>query len=243
MVPRTANPESPTRNFPSDFESPSITEEGQNSPQDRFDGSRSRSNFILSGFKVPAFFVGRMARKSVYQDIQKAFDCVAKLSLMDQEKIYRLRVGRDLVTAYSDDFLRRRTGKEILTSGLSSGCGDFAIAFYSLMKKKGYEASFIESVRLSADALRTRNNGHTGVAIFDEARQAWILTDPTSQEIVQKNWNPDEKIYLDRYWIGFVGELDDYPAHNHEELKNFYGEIFETIPTDVLEEYFSSQSE
>ena len=70
------------------------------------------------------FEVKAAAPISVLNQIQAAFGELSNLKGMPSGRQYELNAGGRKVIGEGDDFLRRRTGSEILDSGLSSGCGD-----------------------------------------------------------------------------------------------------------------------
>ncbi len=175
----------------------------------------------------------------IHDDIKSAFYDVAQLQGMDNDgRIYSLPARGQTLSAVSDDFLRRRSPDEILKSALSSGCGDYAAAFYGLMSKKGYTTLFVDSAQLSVTSLLHRDDGHTGVAVKDQASGHWILSDPTNRKILSENWDAGSKIYsgpAGRFWIGYVGTLEDYPVKSHDELKVFYDRALRSVPPAVWE--------
>lgn len=169
--------------------------------------------------------------------IDQALAETAKLKDMVGDRVYTLAVGGTMVSAKGDDFLRRRNAPEILASGLASGCGDYATAFLSLMEKCGYQANFVDSVQLSTESLETHDIGHAVVAVRDQVAGRWILADPTNHRVISYDWSPTDKTFYGRYWIGYVGPLASYPAHDHASLREFYGRTLKGIPTSVLEDH------
>jgi hypothetical protein len=60
-----------------------------------------------------------------------------------------------------------------------------------------------------------------------------LLADPTNRRIISNDWSLNNKtFYGDRFWIGYCGPLAKYPAHNPEELKEFYSRTLQNIPPD-----------
>lgn len=169
--------------------------------------------------------------------IDQALAETAKLKDMAGNQAYSLSVGGTMVSAKSDDFLRRRNASEILASGLASGCGDYATAFLSLMEKCGYQADFVDSVQISTASLETHDAGHAVVAVRDQVAGRWILADPTNHRVISSDWSPADKTFYGRYWIGYVGPLASYPAHDHASLREFYDRVLKSIPTSVLEDH------
>lgn len=169
----------------------------------------------------------------VVDQIQNAFDELKGLKEMSGDRQYELEAGGGKLLGNGDDFLRRRTGPEILASGLSSGCGDYAIAFVHLMEKRGLQTLFIDSAEVSLSSLKSHFSGHVVVAVRDPANRRWLLADPTNRRIISNDWSLNNKtFYGDRFWIGYCGPLAKYPAHSPEELKGFYSRTLQSIPPD-----------
>lgn len=167
-----------------------------------------------------------------HKAIEEAFARIAAIKSMNNGPIYELPAGGKPMRGKSDDFLRRRTGAEVLASGLSSGCGDYAVAFIHLMEERGFHTMLVDSAEISTPSLRSNFSGHAVVAVRDGPR--WILADPTRRQIISENWSPSDKMFDDRYWIGFRGPLSEYPAHDPESLRQFYKATLKTIPPEVL---------
>jgi hypothetical protein len=179
------------------------------------------------------FTVQSGASVSLADQIQDAFAEVGRLHGMASGRQYELDVGGKKVMGEGDDFLRRRTGAEILASGLSSGCGDYAAAFVDLMARRGFHTLFIDSVEISLNSLESHFSGHAVVAVRDPANARWLLADPTNRRIITNNWVEGEKtFYGDRFWIGYCGPLEQYPAHSPEELKDFYARTLAGVPPE-----------
>ena len=142
-----------------------------------------------------------------------------------------------MVSGKGDDFLRRRNASEIWASGLASGCGDYAIAFLSLMEECGFRANFVDSAQISTQSLETRDSGHAVVAVRDQVAGRWILADPTSHRIISYDWSPADKTFYGNYWIGYIGPLASYPAHDHASLRAFYDRTLQSIPASELEDH------
>lgn len=177
--------------------------------------------------------------RSLESDIQEVFEQVSKIESASPYEEYSFSVGGQIETGMRDDFLRRRTADEIIESGFSTGCGDYAIAFYQFMQNKGYTVQFVDSVQISYRGVLTAYAGHTGVLVFDKTQNRWLFVDPTAQTIVSQNWDLSEPYYKPngengtQYWIGYHGSLEDYPAKNSEDLKRFYQEILDKVPKKV----------
>jgi serine/threonine protein kinase len=175
---------------------------------------------------------------SAAEQIQAAFDEINGLKSMPAGRQYELNIGGRTVMGEGDDFLRRRTGPEILDSGLSSGCGDYAIAFVDLMEQRGFQTLFVDSAEISLSSLKAHFSGHVVVAVRDPANQRWLLADPTNRRIISNDWSPNDKtFYGDRYWIGYCGPLDNYPAHTPDELKDFYAKTLKSVPPDFWNQH------
>jgi len=174
----------------------------------------------------------------VVDQIQNAFDELKGLKEMTGDRQYELEAGGGKLLGNGDDFLRRRTGTEILASGLSSGCGDYAIAFVHLMEKRGLQTLFIDSAEVSLSSLKSHFSGHVVVAVRDPANKRWLLADPTNRRIISNDWSPNDKtFYGNRFWIGYCGPLAKYPAHNPEGLKEFYSRTLQKIPPDFWNQH------
>ena len=183
--------------------------------------------------------ISRGASASAVRDeIKAALTQIGRLKAMEAGRIYSLPARGKVLSGTNDDFLRRREPDEILTSGLSTGCGDYSQAFYGLLRAKGASLLWIDSVELSATSLLDRFDGHAVVAARDHDTNRWILVDPTNGVILDENWDPATKIYTapgGRFWIGFVGRLEDYPLKTPEDLKTFYNRTLQLVPADVLD--------
>jgi serine/threonine protein kinase len=181
---------------------------------------------------------GATAETAAVTQIQDAFASLNGLKSMPSGRQYELNVGGKKVMGEGDDFLRRRTGAEILDSGLSSGCGDYAIAFVDLMGKRGFQTLFVDSAEISLSSLESHFSGHPVVAVYDRTGQRWLLADPTNRRIIANNWSTnDTTFYGDRYWIGYCGPLNEYPAHSPDGLKDFYAQTLKRVPPDFWNQH------
>ena len=153
---------------------------------------------------------------------------------MDAGKQYTLPVNGTLVNGQKDDFLRRRTAAGILASALSSGCGDYAVAFISLVERCGLQTLLVDAAEISVQSLQSRFAGHAVVAVRDESNRQWILADPTNKRILAAPWAAGEKMFGGVYWIGFKGPVAEYPVHDASSLRKFYDRTLKTIPLDIL---------
>ncbi len=175
---------------------------------------------------------------STTEQIQAAFDEMSGIKDTTPGRQYELEVGGKKELGLGDDFLRRRTGAEILASGLSSGCGDYATAFAHLMETRSFQTLFVDSAEISLSSLESHFSGHAVVAVRDPANDRWLLADPTNKRIITNNWSTnDQTFYGDRYWIGYCGPLNTYPAHRPDELKDFYARTLKTVPADFWNQH------
>ena len=175
--------------------------------------------------------------ENIKNDIESALNRVQKLKMMEPQKEYTIKVGTTELTGPKEIFLRIRTPQEILSSGFSSGCGDYAIAFYGLISKTKTEILFLDSVELSVSSIINEFSGHTGVSVKDPETEKWILVDPTAGDIISYDWDPSSKIYRTKngnFWIGYKGKLENYPYKTPKKLREFYKNTIKNIPTDIL---------
>ena len=191
-----------------------------------------RISTLILGLAMVTVSATAWAKETVLTSILSSLEEVQKLRPMDNGKQYELEAKGTKVTGFPDDFLRRRTPAEILKSGLSCGCGDYAFAFYSLIEAKGFHAIYIDAVALNYSAIEHGDSGHTGVAVKDHDSGNWILVDPTSNKIISADWDPTSTLYegpAGRFWIGYKGSLDKYPIANHDALRAFYAETLRSV--------------
>jgi hypothetical protein len=170
----------------------------------------------------------------VRQSIERAIGQVSGIQMMESRRTYTLPVSGTPVTGPKEEFLRRRTAPEILASGLSSGCGDYAVAFIHLIEQCGLRTMLVDGAEISTQSLQSRFSGHAVVAVRDDRDGHWILADPTNKTIVADPWSPTDRMFGGIYWIGFCGPLADYPAHDAASLRSFYDRTLKSIPPDVL---------
>jgi hypothetical protein len=138
---------------------------------------------------------------------------------------YELEAGGKQETGGDDDFLRRRTGSEILASGLSSGCGDYAFAFAHLMQERGFQTLLVDSAEISLRSLEDHFSGHVVIAVRDPVGARWLLADPTNHRILSTNWST------------YCGPPAQYPAHDPGQLKEFYAKTLSSVPKDFWNEH------
>ena len=193
---------------------------------------------LLLGIALVFLSPAALAKETTYTAILSGLARVQKLQEMDNEKEYDLDARGVRMTGVPDDFLRHRTPAEILQSGLSCGCGDYAFAFYSLITSRGFEAIYIDAAALNYTAIERGDSGHTGVAVRDKESGNWVLVDPTNNKILSADWNPASPIYESipgRFWIGYKGPLNKYPVKDHAALRKFYNDTLNTVPRAVWE--------
>lgn len=184
---------------------------------------------LLVTFCVPA-------AASVPDDIAAALAQVGALKVMQAGRTYSLTVGTEAVAGTHVAFLSRREPEEVLSSGLSSGCGDHAAAFYGLLRAKGVQdLKYIEAVELSVSSLLERFSGHAAVAVKDPASDSWVLVDPINGKVVSERWDPAAKVLrtpAGRFWIGYAGRLEDYPVKSPEQLKKSFRRGLRAVPVE-----------
>lgn len=166
--------------------------------------------------------------------VQEALSAMEKIEAMRSGKSYTVEVDGKLETGTKETFLRRRTSQQITDSGLSSGCGDYAIVFEERMRESGYETMFMDTVQVSLSSLISNFAGHALVAVKTADMPYWFLVDPTARRILSIAWTGKEDMVLGRYWVGFRGKVSQYPLDGPEALKTFYRKTLDTVPTDVL---------
>lgn len=171
----------------------------------------------------------------VPQQIVLALNALRPLSNMERGKHYELIAGGKPMIGQNDDFLRLRTGREILDSGFSCGCGDHAFAFIELLKKTGLECWIVDGPQISLRALETAFSGHVVVAVRKSAQDPWTLCDPTARKVIDVNWSANATSFYDgSYWIGYAGPPEKYPVRSPEQLKQFLRATLAKVPKGVL---------
>lgn len=89
-----------------------------------------------------------------------------------------------LDTSKKSKLFRKRNGEEILKSGFSTGCSDFALAAKYLFKKENINTLFIETLNKSNNGLK----GHVYLKHED------LIIDPTTSSVsfsenILKKWD------------------------------------------------------
>jgi hypothetical protein len=178
---------------------------------------------------------------SIEAHVQEVMSEVRTLRPMKQSERYTLQAGGEALTGLSDDFLRRRSADEINASGLSCGCGDYAILFLDLMTRRGFEALLVDSAEISSRSLQSRYAGHAVVAVRGtvdrNSKWSWWLVDPTNRSVLSRDWSLSEKSFNAGghvYWIGYCGVLEKYPAKSPEELRRFYTDTLAKVPREFF---------
>jgi hypothetical protein len=186
-----------------------------------------------------AMSLSTTAAASVREDVDAALAQVAKLKMMQAGRAYSLPARGEMLTGSSDDFLCRREPDEILASGLSTGCGDYAAAFYGLLRAKGASLLYIDAVELSAASLLERFSGHTAVAIKNPQTNQWILVDPTNNKVLTETWDPSAQTFhspAGHFWIGYEGRLEDYSIKTPGQLKSAFRRTLRLVPAAVWDQ-------
>lgn len=174
------------------------------------------------------------------QNVQTVFADLRNLKFMQPGQSYTVRVGATEETGPKEKFLRRRTAQEISDSGLSCGCGDYAIMFINRIEPKGFKALLVDGAEISSQSLENHFSGHAVVAIRSQTapeNASWWLVDSTNLKILSRDWSPAEKNFHAFgcvFWIGYCGPLADYPVHNGGDLQAFYTKTLAGIPTEFL---------
>lgn len=181
------------------------------------------------------------------REVEAVFRELRSLSAMKPGQPYTLPAGGAEISGSADDFLRRRTVDEIVASGLSCGCGDYALVFADRITRRGYEALVIDSAQISFHSLVNKFDGHVVVAIRpraadrapNAAENPWWLIDTTALNYLSFDWSPEEKNFVasgTAYWIGFCGPVETYAAkiRSPAELRKFYAETLGQVPAAFL---------
>jgi len=165
--------------------------------------------------------------------MQDVFGRVSRLRVMDRSEFYGVSVGGKFMMGTPDKLARRRTGQEILDSGISNGAADGALAAAYLFEQQGYETRFIDAVKISTQALEGNFSGLTCIAVRDTVAGVWVLFE-SSPFLAYSPFDFGDQVLNGNYWIGFRGRLAEYPVHDPEALKSFYRDTFRAIPPEAL---------
>jgi hypothetical protein len=188
-----------------------------------------------------AFLVCRTSAATVSPQtaVESIFPELGALKSMPSGQRYTLPAGGEKLSGVGDDFLRRRTADEIADSGLSCGCGDYALVFIARVEPMGFETRLIDSAQLSLISLAGTNSGHVVVAMRPrgDAKAPWWLVDTTARNVLSRDWSPEAKSFTASgqvYWIGYCGSVADYPVNSPAALKKFYAKTLTTVPPEVF---------
>ena len=173
------------------------------------------------------------------QQVHAVFRELRSVRMMRSGKTYEVAVNGKVESGTKEWYLRRRNANEIWQSRLSSGCGDYSLAFAHRLQEYGVEILMIDAAELSQHSLESRFAGHSVIA----ARQAgtpdpWWLIDPSSRRILSREWDPQSTAFEangKRFWIGFCGSVADYPVIGPEALRDFYDRTLNELPESELQ--------
>lgn len=184
-------------------------------------------------------FSATVAAESPDRAIQSVFDELRSLKAMQSGASYTLRAGGTELSGPKETFLRRRTAGEIAESGLSCGCGDYALVFIERIRRSGFEALLVDAAQISSLSLAHTFAGHAVAAVRPkgDAAAPWWLVDPTARKILSRDWSPQAKTFTASghvYWIGYCGPVEAYPVRTPTELKRFYADTLATAPREFL---------
>jgi hypothetical protein len=172
--------------------------------------------------------------------IEAVFSELQALKPMQPGQTYTVRVAGARETGPKEQFLRRRTAAEISESGLSCGCGDYALLFIERIHSKGFQTLLVDGAEISYGSLQNHFSGHAVVAIRPQETETdtlWTLVDSTNLKILSPAWGPTAKSFEafgSAFWIGYCGAAADYPVHGPEDLKAFYTKTLASVPREFL---------
>lgn len=196
-----------------------------------------RLSILAALFASPVLLV--VANLAPQPHLEAVFGELRALKAMQRGTTYTLPARGQELTGANDDFLRRRDADEIAASGLSCGCGDYALLFSARMEARGFETLLVDSAQISLRSLISNFSGHAVVAIRpkDNPAAPWWLVDSTARKVLSREWSPAAKSFVasgQTYWIGYCGPVADYPARSPQELKRFYARTLATVPPEIL---------
>ena len=124
--------------------------------------------------------------------------------------------------AYGDGEKFGRTSEEILSSGISTGCTDYGLAFISIAREKGIPSVFVQTGRIDWIYDRVRNNdkgitGHILVEVYLDGN--WYLVDTTAGKLFL-NYNRNNFSLNDGYYV-FSKSLDVWDSTILNEADNY----------------------
>jgi hypothetical protein len=187
---------------------------------------------LLAGLSVSA------AESSPETAVQAVFTGLRTLQSMQPGQSYTVQVGAASETGPKERFLRRRTAAEVRASGLSCGCGDYAMVFIEQIETRGFATLLVDGAEISSNSLQNHFSGHAVVAIRPQEAPpdaAWWLVDSTNLKILSRNWSPTETSFHamgHAYWIGYCGPQSGYPVRGPNELKAFYERTLASVPPE-----------
>ena len=157
--------------------------------------------------------------------------------MMEPGRTYTTTIGGIEHTGRKELFLRKRGPEEILSSRLSSGCGDYAFAFYHLMRVRGLDTVLLDGAEMTMTSLIKLQSNHTGVAVHDQKQDRWILVDPTSRRIISDHWDMRKRTYQSVYFVTFTGSLEEYRARvtDWDSLTRMHEEALAQAPAKTAE--------
>lgn len=185
-------------------------------------------------------FPASAADLSTEQHVQPVFSELRALKPTQAGWSYTVQVAGTQETGLKEQFLRRRTAMEVSASGLSCGCGDYALVFVDRIEVRGFDALLADGAEISSGSLQDHFSGHAVVAIRRKEAAVdapWWLVDPTNLWVLSLNWSLAEKSFQafgGVFWIGYCGPPADYSVHSAEDLKAFYTKTLASIPRDFL---------
>ena len=209
-------------------------------PPDKYVQGCMRTLFAVLLLCLFKSFSASAAELSTEQHCQAVFSELRALQPMQAGRSYTVRVAGIEETGFKEQFLRRRTAQEISDSGLSCGCGDYALLFIERIEPRGFTARLVDGAEISSGSLENHFSGHAVVAIRSKKAAAdtpWWLVDSTNLKILSQDWSPAAKSFQafgGVFWIGYCGPLAEYPVHNAEELKAFYTKTLAGVPREFL---------
>ena len=168
--------------------------------------------------------------------IQFGLERMKSIQMMETGRTYTATIEGIQHSGRKEFFLRKRGPAEILSSGLSSGCGDYAFAFYHLMRARGLDVMLLDGAELTMTSLIKLQANHTGVAVHDRKQNRWILVDPTSRRIISENWDKRQPMYQGVYYVTFMGSLKDYRTKvtDWASLTRLHEEALRNAPNELL---------
>jgi hypothetical protein len=197
---------------------------------------RALSALILTGLLTG--LSASAAESSPETAVQAVFTELRALQPMQSSQSYTVRVGAGSETGRKERFLRRRTAAEVRASGLSCGCGDYALVFIEQIEARGFTTLLVDGAEISSNSLQNHFSGHAVVAIRTKDTPpdaTWWLVDSTNLKILSRNWTQAETSFRAAdsvYWIGYCGPRVNYPVRGPNDLKAFYTRTLAAVPPE-----------